>query len=108
MSSQNKIHRVVRVKVSVVAVILAVLFGMLAVLISVVVQLQQQNYEICRGSSRQIERVVDRLTAPAPIPPDASPAQRATLEDRNRRSEESHANIQAGLRDSLRDCNKLR
>lgn len=66
---------------------------------------QRRDYDVCIGSTTQIERVVDKLLlSNQPVPPDATDEEKAAIQVRNQRSAMSRGQVEATIRDIRNDC----
>ena len=94
-----------------VAVVLAIQFGFLAALLGGYIDLKQlqdsdrrRDFQICILSTERIQDVVNGILEPVPIPPDALPALRRSLEERNIRAAESRERTRQVLAESAKEC----
>jgi hypothetical protein len=103
--------RIVRLRQSTAIIILVIQFVVLGLLAWGLGDLKNlhrfdnlRSYDICLGSNAQIKNVTDALTAPAPIPPDASPTERATTQALNERRVATRVDIDKAVDQNREGC----
>lgn len=107
----SQASKVMVVRRSTAIIILVIIFGFCAAILGGFIELQRlhrfdknQDLHICLGANDQVKKYVDALTAPTPIPPEASPAERAATEARNQRVSQNLAQLEQIYNENRIDC----
>ncbi len=105
---------VVRLRQSTVALILAIQFVVMALLVAGYSDLRSAHafdkrrpYDVCVGSNAQIKKYIDQLTLDMAVPPTATPVERATIEVRNERLKDNRSGLEKIYQDNLKECGNL-